>query len=507
MLIGIDFDGALAPREGDLPKAAPFPGSLEFLAECRWRRIAVRVIGAKARAAAGDPCGTALAWMEAQGLFDPLRIGLSRGQVHPESTKREKLDRLSREGCTHFITGLPDLLAAPDFPSGVQRVLFAPGGQGPSSDPGILKASSWADLSDLLLPRRPDSAPAMDEAAVVRSVDKMLLVRGMGKVKGITPVPGASHNQSFRVETSRGSVFLKRYLSDPADPWERLRNEIGFSRFAWSCGLRCLPEPLDCDTSLRLGLYEFIEGERIGPGSATPEMVSEALSFFLDLNRLRSSTQARALPEAYEACMSIDDHLSSVDRRLSRLLASPGTADSARPALEWVQSELRPSWVEAAKVIRSRAEVSFKNLGERLPESQLSITPCDFGFHNAILAEDGRLRFLDFEFAGWDDPARTICDFFCRTEVPVPAEHLPSFVGPLWEIFPTADIIRQRVSQMMPVHLVKWCCILLDDFLPAGSLPLPLGAKAEDVRLRQGTALAKAKDLFKRLREQVKAVG
>ena len=48
------------------------------------------------------------------------------------------------------------------------------------------------------------------------------------------------------------------------------------------------------------------------------------------------------------------------------------------------------------------------------------LSPSDFGFHNALLDDEGKLTFLDFEYAGRDDPAKLVSDFFCQPEVPVP---------------------------------------------------------------------------------------
>ena len=48
------------------------------------------------------------------------------------------------------------------------------------------------------------------------------------------------------------------------------------------------------------------------------------------------------------------------------------------------------------------------------------LSPSDFGFHNAIRRASGELCFIDFEYAGQDDPAKMACDFLCQPEVPVP---------------------------------------------------------------------------------------
>ena len=47
-------------------------------------------------------------------------------------------------------------------------------------------------------------------------------------------------------------------------------------------------------------------------------------------------------------------------------------------------------------------------------ETEKMFCPSDFGFHN-ILADthnQERLFFLDFEYSGWDDPAKLLADFF-----------------------------------------------------------------------------------------------
>ena len=47
-------------------------------------------------------------------------------------------------------------------------------------------------------------------------------------------------------------------------------------------------------------------------------------------------------------------------------------------------------------------------------ETQQIFSPSDLGFHNILAStkEKGRLFFLDFEYSGWDDPAKLLADFF-----------------------------------------------------------------------------------------------
>jgi len=135
-------------------EAPPFPGVLEFTAGCRARRVDLHVISHKTRhpvfGESHDLHRAAHEWLEAQGFYETARTGLSRARVHFELTKQAKLARISRAGCTHFVDDLPEFLLDPDFPPGVQRILFDPNPDHAVPD-GLHHATSWSEIGELLL--------------------------------------------------------------------------------------------------------------------------------------------------------------------------------------------------------------------------------------------------------------------------------------------------------------------------------------------------------------------
>jgi hypothetical protein len=116
--------------------------------------------------------------------------------------------------------------------------------------------------------------------------------------------------------------------------------------------------------------------------------------------------------------------------------------------------------------VRAAVAADGQPLDAPLPIAARVLSPSDFGFHNCLATASG-LRFIDFEYAGWDDPAKTVCDFFCQPAVPVPGEHFERFLAAV--ISATGDAgIRGRVALLLPVYELKWCCIMLNEFLPVG---------------------------------------
>lgn len=276
------------------------------------------------------------------------------------------------------------------------------------------------------------------------------------------------NNRVFRVRCGERFVLLKEYFRHPQDTRDRLGAEYAFCRFAWEQSLRCIPQPLAYDTGSGLGLYEFIEGRRLIPGEIDKPEIEQALNFFGELNHYRHAPAARTLGPGSEACFTLDEHLACVERRIAALAQIDSTLPGHSEAAALVQHQLRPRWQQLRSWFTSQAAARKLSLDQPLADADRCLSPSDFGFHNALLEPNGRLRFLDFEYSGWDDPAKMACDFFCQPAVPVAIDHFAWFVGRVVAGHPDPDQHARRMELLLPVYRLKWCCIMLNEFLPVG---------------------------------------
>jgi hypothetical protein len=129
--------------------ATPFPGVPEFLDRCRSGPVPAVIISHRTRwpyrGQRHDLHACAHAWLEEHGL---------EVEAHFELSREDKLARVGSAGCTHFIDDLPEFLTAPDFPAGVERVLFDPtGADRPRNGlpPSISHVGSWREITARLL--------------------------------------------------------------------------------------------------------------------------------------------------------------------------------------------------------------------------------------------------------------------------------------------------------------------------------------------------------------------
>jgi hypothetical protein len=61
------------------------------------------------------------------------------------------------------------------------------------------------------------------------------------------------------------------------------------------------------------------------------------------------------------------------------------------------------------------------------------------------------------------------------------------------EDLPNADRHLRRVRCLFPVYQIKWCCILLNDFLPLGRTRRLFARGAADPEQRKAEQLVKAR--------------
>ncbi|MGH8643024.1 MAG: aminoglycoside phosphotransferase family protein [Gammaproteobacteria bacterium] len=309
----------------------------------------------------------------------------------------------------------------------------------------------------------------------------------------LSPTLGGGNNRIFIVDAAGRQLVAKSYFRHPSDTRDRLRAEFEFLTYACKLGLNCVPRPIACSPARDMGLYEYIQGEQLGPDSIDSGAIDQAIRFFLGINRKDGIELAATLPRASEACFSVSEHFALVDRRISRLATIPVTGGLDREALEFVDA-LTGRWdsvkARIMKQLRHKSQDPGAGVAERC------ISPSDFGFQNAILRPTGEICFLDFEYAGWDDPAKMAGDFFCHPAVPVPMVHIEHFLQETMRFSPQSAALIAHARLLFPVFQTKWCCIILNDFLPHSAQRRKFADPNFDEPQRKRAQLEKAKHLL-----------
>jgi hypothetical protein len=137
-----------------MSEAKLIEGVSTFFETCKQYGIKVYIVSHKTEYSAFDDPKVnlrkaALTWMEINHFFEGGRLGLSHSEIYFESTRREKVERIQKLGCTHFIDDLQETFLEASFPQNVQKILFDPHKQ-ISHFPDIEILSSWQQIHEYL---------------------------------------------------------------------------------------------------------------------------------------------------------------------------------------------------------------------------------------------------------------------------------------------------------------------------------------------------------------------
>jgi len=314
------------------------------------------------------------------------------------------------------------------------------------------------------------------------------------QVQSAAPVRRGGNNRIFLLTGKEARAALKFYPSQDEDPRDRLGQEFAALSFLQRHGIDDVPRPLACDPSRHCAAYEWIEGSTID--QAGVEDVDELADFFIRLQGLRDRAGSQLLGTASAACLSPAMVAGQVRERLDRLreVISP-----ASQVTEFVVGSLAPAADAAAERLSAACAAAGIAFAEPLPRRLQALSPSDFGFHNALRRPDGRLVFVDFEYFGWDDPAKAIADVMLHPGMTLPhdlgARYRARVEGALRR---SDDSLSFRLDLLFPSMVLLWCLILLNEFLPERWTRRAVAGQRNDREDAQARQLQKARDLFSR---------
>ena len=310
----------------------------------------------------------------------------------------------------------------------------------------------------------------------------------------IHQVGGGGNNRLFRIDCGDAAYALKYY---PADSRDRLGAEFAFLRFLASNGIDSVPRAIASAPDERVALYQWIDGVR--PDALEPDELGAVFDFIGRLDDLREPARAAALPPASAACLTYGAAFEQLQQRLHTLAQY---ADNHPGLAEFLDGAIRPARDACRDVYVALLDGAGLRLQDALPREAWFLSPSDFGLHNMLRAHDGRLFFLDFEYAGWDDPAKFICDFVLHPGSEFSTQTQTKLLR--WghaRFSPQDPTFALRLRGLIGAFGLIWCLIMLNVFIPEyWQRRQHAGQRGERDAVQQ-RQLRRAQQLYTQLRE------
>jgi Ser/Thr protein kinase RdoA (MazF antagonist) len=282
-----------------------------------------------------------------------------------------------------------------------------------------------------------------DHAAIARLAERLAGV----PVSGVRNARGGGNNEVFRIDTARGPFALKRYPQP--DPRDRLGHEYESLTFLHERGETAVAAPLAVDRAAAVALYEWIDGEPVRPDVAA---VDAMLGLAARLHAAGRDPAAARLPPATEAVRQAADLGAQIVLRLERL----EVVAVHEPELAiFLGERFGPLW---ERLRRAPGAVTQPGIP--------TLSASDFGTHNMLRRPDGRFAFIDFEYFGWDDPVKLVCDVIWHPAMALERLLARQFLDGAADIYHDDPLYPDRLREWFPLFGLRWALIVLNEFVP-----------------------------------------
>lgn len=438
-------------------------------------------------------------WLSENKVTNPSR--LDEKACFFECTQQEKILRIQKEKCDIFIDDLIAIFKNNEFPSCTYKILF--GSRQHNHD----SISSWHEAFELIdkIPNKskrkphkkeihstPPTSLTIDQHRAI--IQKILDINDEGETS-LKSLSGGKNNKVYRVITNNEVFLAKAYYRNSNDNRSRQHNEVTFLEYLNKNKSKWTPKVISNDFENGISIFSWIEGSTFEEGQTVSlEIWKQCISFLNFIQNLRNSPLEKNLPPASEAAFSYQEHLGILQKRHDSWLqiAEFSALDTMPEEIKkLIVNEIEDNYCELSSCLLRHPDFTRK-----LTREEQIVSPSDFGLHNAILQNNTQLRFIDFEYAGWDDPAKMLADFFAQPRITAPSQLYSHFKDTLASFIPeqAKNLFYQRLPLIDKIVRLKWCYIILNSWHPVEKKRRNFaGLKSEEINI----TISKIKNLLK----------
>ena len=263
---------------------------------------------------------------------------------------------------------------------------------------------------------------------------------------------------SFQLkDDANKKYFLKIFIENSLNNHNRMKSELAFINLLNENYFDNIPNIVFYNIKKNWILYDWVSGKKIDQIDKSDSQ--ELIDFLckINLNKLKKN-----FPNASEACFSILEHKhlinSKIERSISKLML-----------IKDVDNNLISQAVEALKrkqyllqnIFSEQYQLNKKIIEDKLESHQKCLSPSDIGFHN-ILDSQGKLIFLDFEYAGIDDPCKLIADIILQPDHGIPKSNIYLLKKLIISIKSDIPQFEERLKIILELYKIKWFCIIFN---------------------------------------------
>ena len=304
----------------------------------------------------------------------------------------------------------------------------------------------------------------MDE---IEEILEELQINGI-KINTFSQINGGINSSTYKIKSKTGQYVLKIYKSHRINNINRLNNEKKFLEFLNACNFLNVPKVIKSNPKTNWLLLSWLNGEKVQEVNAT--LCAELLEFILNLQEFRSSPYAKNLSSASDFHSTLNGYLSSLKARLLLISHKQKNLISLDKSFYFDFNNLINKIDSEIHDLMIFKEKNNINLDTVLPNENRIISQSDIGFHN-VLHINNKMNFIDFEYAGWDDPGKLFCDLLLQPDHNIPIKYIETLESFYEEHISKISYESNRLIFLLKLTRIKWALIILNPLINTNKSP------------------------------------
>tara|TARA_B100000963_G_scaffold360516_1_gene391687 strand:- start:4705 stop:5712 length:1008 start_codon:yes stop_codon:yes gene_type:complete len=245
--------------------------------------------------------------------------------------------------------------------------------------------------------------------------------------------------------------ILKIYPSFVNDKRDRLVNEITFLKFLEINNINNCPKVLYFNQENNFSVLSWIEGIKL-KDSRDLEL-EDVANFFCILNN-SNLKKSNHLPLASEANFNLEETIKFINQIAQNKLVNLGRFSPDNYFSSWFRNVLMDDIFTTLSYVEGKFLLHKFNF-----ENNKIISQSDVGLHN-ILVKNKKLFFIDFEYAGWDNPMKFISDWILQPDSFFPRKKPLDFFQPLVDSVINDINWKDNIEPYLLLNRIRWCLII-----------------------------------------------
>jgi len=242
----------------------------------------------------------------------------------------------------------------------------------------------------------------------INKTEKLDRIRKNGRKFAVTSeIRGGINSCVYYAKDSEGKEHCLKFYPKPSekDTRERLETERKFLEYLQTCGIDNVPIVEDYSRNENWLMTNWIKGKK--PKEMNKKEIESIIEFIAESNNEKLVNERNKLRMASEALVSANSLIGSIGNRLGAFTKVKPINDTEEEVKQWIKKSITP--------LSKKEEEKLGCAKMKLLTKKLIASHSDVGVHNTIKRE-GKIYFIDFEYAGRDNIVKLIADWIYQPE-------------------------------------------------------------------------------------------